>query len=120
MIKAATKREPKPKGRGQDVTFAARKDIADILRTGRGPAHPIYRKAIELAALVSAALTVDAHPVSNLQKVSRALEARARVGARKYKTRLKTNNGRNPLVDLFQESLDAIVYTKQGLMERKI
>jgi hypothetical protein len=38
-------------------------------------------------------------------------------GVAKYKTELKTGNGRDPLVDLYQELLDAVMYIKQTLME---
>lgn len=40
------------------------------------------------------------------------------MGTAKYGTPLRTNNGRDPLVDLYQELLDAVVYLKQFLMER--
>ena len=45
------------------------------------------------------------------------LKARDIVGKIKYGTSLKTNNGRNSLMDAYQESLDMCMYLKQRLME---
>lgn len=39
-------------------------------------------------------------------------------GLKKYKTRLQPHNGRDTLVDLYQELLDAVVYTRQLIFER--
>ena len=44
--------------------------------------------------------------------VQRDLEARARGGSKKYGTRLKPDNGRDHLVDCYQEILDAACYLK--------
>lgn len=44
---------------------------------------------------------------------------RAEVGREKYHTYLMTHNGRNPLVDAYQEALDLVVYLKQALMEQE-
>jgi predicted ArsR family transcriptional regulator len=41
------------------------------------------------------------------------IEARIRMGEKKYGTRLKSHNGRDALLDLLQEALDAINYAKQ-------
>lgn len=43
---------------------------------------------------------------------------RDETGAEKYGTRLQPHNGRDPLVDLYQELLDAVVYLRQALFER--
>ena len=39
-------------------------------------------------------------------------------GEAKYGTRLKPHNGRDALVDLYQEMLDAVVYCRQVIFER--
>ena len=44
---------------------------------------------------------------------------RARVGQKKYGTRLMTHNGRDALMDAYQEALDLVMYLKQALMERE-
>lgn len=46
------------------------------------------------------------------------LIARKEVGLAKYKTPLQTNNGRDPLIDKYQEALDLALYFKQELMEK--
>jgi hypothetical protein len=45
------------------------------------------------------------------------LKVRAAFGFKKYGTELKTNNGRNALVDAYQEALDLCCYLKQRIME---
>lgn len=47
------------------------------------------------------------------------LEARSEAGKIKYGTALYTENGRDALVDLYQELLDAVCYLKQRLLEDK-
>jgi hypothetical protein len=49
--------------------------------------------------------------------VMKDLTDRAESGRKKYGTLLKTNNGRDALMDLYQELLDAVMYIKQKLME---
>jgi hypothetical protein len=43
---------------------------------------------------------------------------RDRRGEAKYGTRLRPHNGRDALVDLYQELLDAVVYCRQAIYER--
>lgn len=54
--------------------------------------------------------------VANL--VHEDLEARISEGRKKYGERLTTNNGRDTLLDLYQEMLDAVVYLRQVIYER--
>lgn len=42
---------------------------------------------------------------------------RVKKGLSTYGTPLKTHNGRNALVDLYQELIDAVFYVKQVLLE---
>lgn len=44
---------------------------------------------------------------------------RNRNGKMKYDTALMTNNGRDPLIDAYQEALDLCVYLRQAIEERK-
>jgi len=46
------------------------------------------------------------------------IEARIRLGERKYGTRLKAFNGRDAYMDAYQEILDFLNYTMQGVVER--
>ncbi len=56
----------------------------------------------------------------DLMLVSRALTLRAEMGKAKYGTYLRANNGRNALVDLYQELLDALMYSQQCMEELNI
>ena len=47
------------------------------------------------------------------------MKARDKEGFRRYKTRLQAFNGRNALVDSYQEALDQIVYLRQFIKERE-
>lgn len=47
------------------------------------------------------------------------LEARAAVGLKKYGRPLQTHNGRNALLDAYEEALDMALYLKQALMEQE-
>jgi hypothetical protein len=50
--------------------------------------------------------------------VKNDLEARSQAGEKKYGTRLKTNNGRNAMVDAYQEVLDLACYLRQMIEEQ--
>ena len=57
--------------------------------------------------------------VEVLPFVIQDLKARSEFGFKKYGTVLKTNNGRDSLMDAYQEQLDLIMYLKQELLERE-
>ena len=46
------------------------------------------------------------------------MRARDKTGAAKYGTRLQPHNGRDVLVDAYQEALDLCVYLRQAIFER--
>lgn len=46
------------------------------------------------------------------------MQARDKVGRERYGTRLQPHNGRDALVDMYQELLDAVVYCRQAIFER--
>lgn len=46
------------------------------------------------------------------------MEARRALGIKRYGTALKAHNGRDALVDLYEELLDAVMYAKQAIVER--
>lgn len=48
------------------------------------------------------------------------IEARVASGEKKYGTRLKTDNGRNVDLDLYQEVLDAMNYSVQAFLQTGI
>lgn len=45
--------------------------------------------------------------------------ARDKFGMDKYNMRLQANNGRDPLIDAYQEALDLAVYLRQAIFEKK-
>lgn len=45
------------------------------------------------------------------------LKTRAEIGEKKYGQKLKAFNGRNALIDAYQESLDLAQYLKQRIVE---
>src|SRR5208282_5180128 len=45
------------------------------------------------------------------------IEARVASGEKKYGTRLKTDNGRDAVLDLYQEILDGVNYAAQNILE---
>src|SRR5438094_7468373 len=47
------------------------------------------------------------------------MQARDAEGTRRYGTALRTHNGRDALVDAYQEALDLVVYLRQALVERE-
>lgn len=56
--------------------------------------------------------------VEVLPEVMKDLEARILIGIAKYGEPLTTNNGRDSMLDAYQEALDMCVYLKQALLER--
>lgn len=46
------------------------------------------------------------------------MKERDHVGRERYGTPLQTNNGRDALVDAYQEALDLVVYLRQAIAER--
>ena len=51
--------------------------------------------------------------------VLKDMEDRRTHGIDKYGTPLQTHNGRDPLIDAYQEALDLCVYLRQAIEERK-
>lgn len=44
-------------------------------------------------------------------------QARADAGLERYGTPLETNNGRNALMDAYQEAIDLVMYLRQAIAE---
>lgn len=47
------------------------------------------------------------------------IEARAKEGEKKYGTRLQSRNGRDALMDAYQEAIDLVMYLRQAIEERE-
>lgn len=54
-----------------------------------------------------------------LDLVLKDLQDRAEMGKEKYGTYLMTHNGRNTLMDAYQEALDLVMYLRQALYEQE-
>ena len=52
--------------------------------------------------------------------VAKDHESRIDMGEKKYGQRLRTNNGRNALLDCYQECLDGISYSAQDYLENRV
>jgi hypothetical protein len=76
---------------------------------------PIANDNESIHDLVCDDLHFNTDPFSN--KVIADLEERRRFGLEKYGTVLQSFNGRDALVDAYQEALDLLVYLKQELEE---
>lgn len=50
--------------------------------------------------------------------VKKDFDDRDEVGRIRYNTRLQPHNGRDALVDAYQEALDLVVYLRQALFEK--
>jgi hypothetical protein len=55
-----------------------------------------------------------------LSLVIEDLQRRDEVGRKKYGTTLQTFNGRDPLIDAYQEALDLAMYLRQAIEERSV
>lgn len=60
----------------------------------------------------------DAPAIADL--VLADIRARDEFGASKYGTRLQPHNGRDALMDAYQEALDLVFYLRQALEERAL
>ena len=58
----------------------------------------------------------DGRPVWEL--VIEDMQERDRIGRERYGTPLQIHNGRDALVDAYQEALDLVVYLRQAIEER--
>ena len=59
----------------------------------------------------------DSEPIFDL--VIKDMEARKSLGFERYGAYLQAHNGRDALIDLYQELLDACVYIRQVIEENK-
>jgi hypothetical protein len=64
------------------------------------------------------AIPTDERPVWEL--VIEDMQERNRIGTAKHKTPLQVSNGRDSLIDAFQESMDLTVYLRQEMERRKV
>lgn len=94
-------------------------DTARRISEGSGSTTTTVTQSTTAASLV----TEQRAPVANEHPavwdlVIEAMKARDAEGRRKYGVPLQPNNGRDVLVDAFQEALDLVVYLRQAIYER--
>ena len=58
----------------------------------------------------------DGTPIAPLVKED--IDSRVTMGYAKYGTLLRANNGRDALMDSYQEALDLVMYLRQAIYER--
>ena len=121
--------QPAPSGvndpRRQAVLPVVVGDLQHFRDELTGLAMPfIYDDALRLAIDLRTALaSSDASTWHNRAETADAVIAdlteRSRVGTAKYGTPLYTHNGREALMDAYQEALDLLMYLRQFLLERR-
>lgn len=83
-----------------------------------------YERALAVGRVIAAGAIADqpapvpndGPPIQDL--VIEDMEERKRIGQARYGTLLQAHNGRDALVDLYQELLDACCYIRQLIAER--
>lgn len=83
---------------------------------GERPRHQAYPVQRSEAFVNEPMPTGNGQPV--LPHILKDFNARAQMGLLKYGTLLRIDNGRDCLMDAYQELLDLVMYTKQKLLER--
>lgn len=79
--------------------------------------HILYEDREYLSAAQPAPQSNTSTPIWEL--VIADMRERDHVGRQRYGTPLQANNGRDALVDLYQELLDAVIYIRQVITERE-
>jgi hypothetical protein len=108
--------------RGHDGNHATR-DCISTSTSGWDNLTPALAAIIDWEPEGVASATPQPPPVRNghpavTDLVLADFQARDAFGTRKYGTRLQPHNGRDALVDMYQELLDACCYTRQLIFER--
>jgi hypothetical protein len=115
--------QPMPTGDGTPVTaevvnFIQRCRKFWILRPIQSMPQAQYLILSVLAYLVKQRDGIKADEEA-LGKAIEVIEAQSAAGLKKYGTVLKTNNGRDALLDAIQELADALQYATQEQMQRE-
>ncbi len=127
----AVDKQSAPRGTGRDITELAKVDVlqAGFMYPEKGVetielwmrSAALYLK-VRLSKDPGIALTPYGQ-VPDMLKVAQALirdlEERAATGEKKYGERLRAFNGRDPLVDLYQECMDGWMYARQAREEKE-
>lgn len=117
--------QPLPNGQGVEVAALVKQDLAKIDMAFMFPPEDILNPEIlesiymNLCGLAWCLRLTLPNPSSEnvMDDVAADIEARVRLGENKYGERLTTHNGRNALLDAYQELLDGMNYLRQKLYE---
>ena len=115
----AATRQQLPAGDGVDVATLVEEDFRQHVGGCFG-LKETYRDLRRMAfGLKCEMLDGNADALAVREEIIADIEARVEMGRKKYGTRLKTNNGRNVTLDLYQEILDACNYARQEIEQSK-
>lgn len=74
------------------------------------------------AATLAIAITAHKYKLTNIGDVLKQLDSditsRKELGIKKYGVALKSNNGRDTVLDMYEEALDLVFYSKCNQMEK--
>ena len=91
-----------------------RRMAAETQDKSTGDGQIVLDAVLQLLANMS---SVSSIPFAASQPLREDLIARAEIGFKKYGTKLRVKNGRRAIVDLYQELLDALMYSMQARLE---
>lgn len=125
---AATTKQSSPHGQGRDIATLVQQDILTrpVLVPEKGFETVALWVRSAAAYIKSRQLEAEGNGVQlpSVLQVARGLhddiEARVKMGEAKYGERLRAFNGRDPLVDAFQELLDCWNYLRQYEEESEV
>lgn len=92
-----------------------------LLRANRPEPDPLHNSGDDIWPMVieeAKSLRLDSQSGGVWDTIIQDMEERNAIGTAKYGTPLQAFNGRDPLVDAYQEELDSIVYLRQYFHER--
>lgn len=116
-----------PHGKGRDIVdLLAKESLQMVFWTPDDGMNTVHQWITSSALFVKILLDKQATHENGLPKNPQNLatrfvddlQARAEMGKKKYGERLRAFNGRNALLDLYQELLDACNYSRQFKEER--
>jgi hypothetical protein len=80
----------------------------------------MYDQLLELCAAARLHIAPTESPAEVKEQLLVDMAERDQLGRARYGTPLQPHNGRKPLVDVYQEVLDAVVYLRQAIYEQPV
>lgn len=88
-------------------------------RAGRPPARLVAPLEVNVVKIIDQPPPIPTPGKPIWELVVADMQERDRVGRARYGTPLQAHNGRDALVDAYQEALDLVVYLRQAIEERE-